>query len=143
MFWAQETRPAEGRIDQLEFGKLDQCSRIRFHLPNFPFFLGQPVRNAGGGASLDRAVLEHGGFRLILDPDLRPESAYFTEHDGERHGVIIFDMRESSQLPGIAEPRFLAFNASLTVRPAMNLQDLTEGLPGMQAAVRVYGKSSA
>ena len=67
LFWAHETRPAEGRIDQLVFGRLDQCTRIRFHLPNFSFFLGELVRNALGGASSERAVLEYGGFRTILD----------------------------------------------------------------------------
>ena len=72
--------------------------------------------------------------------DLRPEAAYFSEDQGQRTGFIIFDMKESSQLPSIAEPWFLAFNARVTVRPAMSLQDLTEGLPGMQMAVKAYGK---
>jgi len=72
--------------------------------------------------------------------DLRPEPAYFSEDGGERTGYIIFDMKESSQLPAIAEPWFLAFNARLTVRPAMTLQDLGEGLPGMQMAVKSYGR---
>jgi len=72
--------------------------------------------------------------------DLRPEAAYFSEDGGERTGYIIFDMKESSQLPAIAEPWFLAFNARLTVRPAMTLQYLGEGLPGMQMAVKSYGR---
>ena len=72
--------------------------------------------------------------------DLRPEAAYFSEDGGERTGYIIFDMKEASQLPAIAEPWFLAFNARLTVRPAMSLQDLSEGLPGMQMAVKSYGR---
>jgi hypothetical protein len=74
--------------------------------------------------------------------DLRPEAAYFSEDEGERTGYIIFDMKEASQLPAIAEPWFLAFNARLTVRPAMSLQDLAEGLPGMQMAVKSYGRPS-
>jgi hypothetical protein len=74
--------------------------------------------------------------------ELKPEAAYFTEDFGERTGWIFFDMKNSSELPTVAEPWFLAFNAKVTVRPAMNPQDLAEGLPGMQQAVRTYGKAA-
>jgi hypothetical protein len=89
------------------------------------------VRNGSLGTTMQKILA-----------DLKPEAAYFAEDSGQRTGFIFFDMKESSQLPAIAEPWFLAFNASLTVRPAMNAEDLAMGMPGMQRAVQAYGKGA-
>ena len=77
--------------------------------------------------------------KSILD-ELKPEAAYFVEENGQRTGYIVFDMKESSQVPAVAEPWFLAFNATVTLRPAMNTGDLIAGLPGMEHAVKTYAK---
>lgn len=71
---------------------------------------------------------------------MKPEAAYFSEDGGLRTGYIFFDMKDSSELPGFAEPWFLAFNASLTVRPAMTPQDLANAGPGFKRAIEGFGK---
>ena len=46
--------------------------------------------------------------------DLKPEAAYFFADDnGNRSGSIVFDLKDSSQIPAVAEPWFLAFNAKV------------------------------
>ena len=61
--------------------------------------------------------------RRILD-DLKPESFYFIEQCGSRAAVAIINVADSSQIPSIAEPFFLNFNADCKFRIAMSPTDL-------------------
>ena len=47
--------------------------------------------------------------------DLKPEAAYFFADDnGNRSGSIVFEMKDTSQIPAVAEPWFLTFNARVS-----------------------------
>ena len=48
--------------------------------------------------------------------------------DGKRTGLIVFDLKEPSQIPVIAEPIFMAVNASIELSPVMTLEDVQTGL---------------
>jgi hypothetical protein len=74
--------------------------------------------------------------------DLKPEAAYFAEDNGARAAFLFFNLENSSQIPAVAEPWFLAFNAQVEFHPAMNLADLKNAGPGMESAVRKYGKAT-
>lgn len=82
-------------------------------------------------------------FQKILEA-LKPEAAYFTTGaSGERGGFIVFDMKDTSQIPAVAEPFFLAFNAKVTLAPVMNAQDLAKAAPGIAKAVKEHGKAAS
>lgn len=63
---------------------------------------------------------------------LQPEAAYFGPDGGKRTAFIIFDMKDSSQLPAISEPMFREFHASIEVFPVMNRDDLELGLSRLE-----------
>jgi hypothetical protein len=72
--------------------------------------------------------------------DLKPEAVYFMADDnGNRSGSIVFDLKDTSHIPAVAEPWFLAFNAKVSLRPVMTPQDLAAAGPAIASAAKHYG----
>jgi len=77
-------------------------------------------------------------FQDILE-ELKPEAAYFFPEGGERAGLFVMDMNESSQVAEIAERFFFGLNARIEMVPVMAPEDLKIGLSGMQGIIQRYG----
>ena len=63
--------------------------------------------------------------KKILD-DIKPEAAYFGEREGKRGCVLILDVASAADVPRIAEPFFLSFNAEVEFRVCMLPEDLAK-----------------
>ncbi|MGR8010401.1 DUF3303 family protein [Streptomyces hypolithicus] len=63
---------------------------------------------------------------------LKPEAAYFGPSEGGRACTFVFDMKDSSQMPSIAEPFFRELGAKLELFPVMNPEELRKGLAALQ-----------
>ena len=59
----------------------------------------------------------------ILD-ELKPEAAYFCAEGGKRGGFLVVNMNDVSEIPRVAEPWFLSFDATVEFLPAMTPADL-------------------
>jgi hypothetical protein len=90
---------------------------------------------AGNSAAADGTMGKTIG--SILE-ELKPEAAYFADDDGKRTGFLFFDLTDPSQIPAVAEPWFLAFNAHIELHPVMNLDDLKKAGPAIERAVKNY-----
>jgi hypothetical protein len=55
---------------------------------------------------------------------IKPEAAYFTELCGKRTGILVVNLSDASQIPSLAEPWFLTFEADVQFRPTMTPADL-------------------
>jgi len=69
----------------------------------------------------------------------KPEAAYFITENGVRTALLFLQLNDSSELAGIAEPWFLAFNADVDVTPAMTADDLKKAGPAIMNAVKKFG----
>jgi hypothetical protein len=79
------------------------------------------------------AAAKQNGFKVIqtILEQQKPEAAYFIADDGRRTAILIVEMKDASDLPRIAEPWFLALNASIEATPAMIAEDLKKAAPSI------------
>ncbi len=70
--------------------------------------------------------------------DQKPEAVYFTDDKGQRTAFIFLEMQDASQIPAIAEPWFLAFNAHIEFHPVMVPDDLVRAGGAIETAVKKY-----
>lgn len=93
-------------------------------VPHEPF--NTAVRNGTAGELLGR-ILE----------EIKPEAVYFTEQDGQRGATLVVNVESPSQVPALAEPWFLNFNADCKFRIVMGPEDLQQA--GLDEIGRKWG----
>ena len=93
-------------------------------LPHQPF--NAAVKDGTAGAKMKK----------IMDAQ-KPEAAYFTELCGKRTAILVVDMKETSQIPALAEPWFLTFEADVQFRPTMTPADLERA--GLDKIAKQWG----
>jgi hypothetical protein len=100
--------------------------RMLMHVefPTEPF--NTAVRDGSAGPKLQKILA-----------DIKPEAAYFSEYDGCRGGTLVVNVSDPSQVPGLAEPFFLTFNAKTRFRIAMTPEDL--GRSDIEALGKKWG----
>ena len=97
---------------------------IDFDLPIEPF--NSYVRDGSAGERIGK-VLEA----------IKPEAVYFTEAHGKRGGVLIVNVETPSDVPRVAEPLFLQFNAEVRFRICMSPDDLAAA--GLEELGKQFG----
>jgi hypothetical protein len=68
------------------------------------------------------------GHRWPPGSEPKPEASYFTAEDGKRTAFFVFDLKDPTMIPTIAEPFFMNLNASIELSPVMNLEDMKAGV---------------
>jgi hypothetical protein len=74
-----------------------------------------------GGSGIDRGV-----------------DSFRAEAGGKRGGILIVNLDDPSQIPAVAEPWFVACNATVEFLPVMLPEDLKKAGAAIEAAVRKY-----
>ena len=68
--------------------------------------------------------------------ETKPESIYFTGNRYGRGAIAVFDLQDSSELPRVAEPWFLIFNAEIEYGPAITPEELMKA--GLEEIIKKW-----
>ena len=110
------------------YGKEEE--RIRFMITfRVPTERGNAAARDGSFSDILQSVLE----------DLKPEAVYFSDIEGARGGYLVVNIDDASQLPAVAEPLFLAMDATVQVHPVFTPEDMPRAMEGLQQAAQKYG----
>jgi hypothetical protein len=80
----------------------------------FPVDAGNDAVRSGKAEKVLQGILE----------ELKPEVACFFPEGGERAGLFVVDMNESSQVAEIAEPVLFGLNPKIEMVPVITAEDL-------------------
>ncbi len=98
---------------------------VHLDFPVEPF--NSYVRDGSIGARIQK-IMAH----------VKPEASYFSEHNGNRGAVLVVNIKDASDIPSIAEPFFLQFEASAEFRIAMSSEDLGKAI--LDALGKAWGE---
>ena len=90
---------------------------------------GNELARKGNLGKIAQSILE----------EIKPEAAYFVAEGGNRSAILFVSMDDASQIPAIAEPWFLAVNATVQFQPVMVMEDLQRAGASIEKAVKKFG----
>ncbi len=97
---------------------------MHVHFPLEPF--NSAVREGTAGGQIQR----------IMEA-IKPEAAYFSEQHGQRGATLVVNVDGPSDVPRLAEPFFLTFEAEVEFRICMSPEDL--GKAGLDELGQEWG----
>ena len=97
---------------------------MRVQFPVEPF--NAAVRDGSAGQKLQRILKA-----------VKPQATYFTTSQGKRGGMLVVTVNEPSDIPALAEPFFLTFDAEVDFEPFMTAEDLASA--GLDALGKEWG----
>ncbi len=70
--------------------------------------------------------------------DIKPEAVYFTINGGQRTLYLVVEVSDASQIPAVAEPLWLSWEASVEFIPAMSEKDFAKAAQHIERAAKKY-----